>query len=63
MSEATRTPPPWWEKRGNTSWVSCPRCRGWFPAAEALLAQADAAPHCPHCHAEFAPAAATIARP
>ena len=63
MTENAQTPPPWWEKRGNTSWVACPQCRGWFPAAEALLARGDVALHCPHCGAEFPPAQAKIARP
>lgn len=49
------------EKRGTAHWVSCPRCRGWFPVGHTLLERAAGtgqpgaiALHCPHCHTEFA---------
>jgi len=54
---------PWWEKSGNTAWVRCGACGGWFHASEELLSAADAILHCPHCHAEFAPEAARVERP
>lgn len=47
-----------WEKRGNTLWVGCPSCQGWFPVNPAL-ARPEAPPACcPQCHREFKVAAA-----
>lgn len=44
----------WWEKRGNTSWVSCGACDNWFHVALAMLGERAPRLHCPKCHAEFA---------
>ncbi|MBM3502464.1 MAG: hypothetical protein FJX65_01185 [Alphaproteobacteria bacterium] len=43
------------EKRGNTTWVSCPSCKEWFHTTEDLIARGTIALHCPHCHHEFLP--------
>ncbi len=44
------------EKRGNTSWVQCPKCEQWFPVSGALLDATGVPMHCPGCHHEFATA-------
>lgn len=50
-----------WEKRGNTLWIGCPSCTGWFPVSP-VMARAEAPPACcPHCHQEFK-VAATLPR-
>jgi predicted Zn finger-like uncharacterized protein len=46
------------EKRGNTTWVSCPTCAGWFHVADALVERGDIALRCTHCQGEFPPAKA-----
>ncbi len=46
-----------WEKRGNTLWVGCPHCKGWFPASPVLARPEAPAACCPHCHQEFKVAA------
>lgn len=52
------------EKRGNTNWVQCPSCDGWFHASAAMLAPDAPSLHCPHCQAEFAAAdAARVQKP
>ena len=43
----------WWEKRGNTTWVGCPDCRGWFHVAPRLLKHTDAELFCPFCRKWF----------
>jgi acetyl-CoA carboxylase beta subunit len=43
------------EKRGNTSWVSCPACKEWFHTTEDLISRATIALHCPHCGHDFLP--------
>lgn len=53
-----RTHSPAGEKRGNTSWVQCGKCAGWFHATEDLISRGTVNMHCPHCHAEFPPEAA-----
>jgi hypothetical protein len=42
-----------WEKSGNTSWVRCGACDGWFPVADAMLESKAVLMHCPSCHTEF----------
>ncbi len=55
---------PVWEKQGNTAWVSCRSCQGWFPVGLELLAAATIDLLCPHCQAEFLPDdAATVIEP
>lgn len=49
---------PHWEKKGNTVWVSCADCQGWFPVGPELLEMATVKLMCPHCHAQFLPEAA-----
>ena len=34
--------PPRWEKQGNTIWVACRSCNGWFPVEGGLLADGTA---------------------
>jgi hypothetical protein len=47
------TPGAPWEKRGNTLWVGCPGCKGWFPVSP-VMARPEAPPACcPHCHQQF----------
>lgn len=41
------------EKAGNTSWVRCAKCEGWFHVANQMLDTEGARMHCPHCHEEF----------
>ena len=57
----------WWEKRGNTIWVSCGACGAWFHVSRQLLsasAAGGARLHCPGCHAEFLSCdAAAVVRP
>jgi len=43
------------EKRGNTTWVSCPTCAGWFHVADNLVERGDLALRCTHCQSEFMP--------
>jgi len=45
--------PPWWEKHGNTSWVSCRKCEKWFHVSLALLQAKHKELHCPHCGDRF----------
>jgi len=47
-----------WEKRGNTAWVSCAACAGWFPVGPQLIAAGTIDLVCPHCAAAFPPAKA-----
>ncbi|MEK9947110.1 MAG: hypothetical protein VW999_14125 [Alphaproteobacteria bacterium] len=51
-----RTHSPAGEKRGNTSWVQCAACEGWFHATEDIVNRAVVTLHCNHCHTEFLPA-------
>jgi hypothetical protein len=51
-----RTHSPVGEKRGNTSWVQCAGCEGWFHATEDIVNRAVVTLHCNHCHTEFLPA-------
>ncbi len=46
----------WWEKRGNTSWVRCGTCAGWFLVALAMMRLPGMRLHCPDCGANFLPA-------
>ncbi|MEQ8246219.1 MAG: hypothetical protein RID42_00920 [Alphaproteobacteria bacterium] len=46
------------EKRGNTSWVQCAACEGWFHATEDIVSRGTVQLHCNHCHTEFLPAQA-----
>lgn len=60
----TNPAPAWYEKTGNTNWVKCAGCSGWFHVANSLLAKPDALLHCPHCHNEFtAEDAGRVVRP
>ncbi|NQV79574.1 MAG: hypothetical protein HQ495_03425 [Alphaproteobacteria bacterium] len=43
------------EKRGNTSWVQCGSCDGWFHVTEDLITRGTVKMHCTHCHTEFLP--------
>jgi predicted Zn finger-like uncharacterized protein len=45
--------PPWWEKRGNTTWISCHNCDDWFHVSLGLLQANEKALHCPHCGNRF----------
>ncbi len=47
--------PPRWEKQGNTIWVACRSCNGWFPVEGGLLADGSIALKCPHCADMFLP--------
>jgi len=42
-----------WEKSGNTSWVQCGQCDGWFHVSDAMLDDPAMRMHCPACHHEF----------
>ncbi|MBC8159012.1 MAG: hypothetical protein H8E94_06745 [Alphaproteobacteria bacterium] len=46
---------PRWEKQGNTIWVSCRACEGWFPIGGDLLANGTIELKCPHCNDAFLP--------
>jgi len=60
----SRLAAPHWEKRGNTIWVSCGSCEGWFPVEEDLIVAATIELRCPHCGKAFTPdAAARIIEP
>lgn len=55
---------PHWEKQGNTVWVSCPKCAGWFPVGPELLEMETVNLICPGCHEQFLPdAAAQVVEP
>lgn len=54
MSDATPHPPHW-EKRGNTTWVSCRSCQAWIPVEEDLIAAGDIDLRCHACGDSFLP--------
>lgn len=61
---ADRMTRPDWEKAGNTAWVRCAACDGWFPVAPSLIDAARIELACPHCGQRFLPdAAGEIERP
>jgi hypothetical protein len=44
---------PYLEKQGNTTWVSCRTCRGWFHVSDALLMKKGVHLFCPLCRDQF----------
>jgi hypothetical protein len=46
---------PLFEKHGNTVWLTCPSCGGWFHVSRALLNHEKALLFCPHCRDSFKP--------
>lgn len=42
-----------WEKRGNTLWVACPKCRRFFPVSPVMTRPEAPNCICPSCHQQF----------